>query len=927
MDALHGQDRETRVSDGATIGGGPALAFRSALASVPEVGWSERQAANRVRASLFGTATTPLLPRYELLRAIGRGAMGEVWAARDPALDREVAIKLLLPSDELADAAIERLAREARALARLSHPNVVQVFDLGTYGPGQGGRGLFIVMELVRGVSLATWLERPRAWRAVVDVFVQAGRGLAAAHAAGMVHRDVKPGNVLVGDDGRVRVGDFGLARLADLAGTKRRAEAMAATEVELAATLAGDLTETGTVVGTPLYMAPEQHRGATVDARSDQYAFCVALFEAVYRRWPFAGSMHAIVEAKHARHLPAPTREDASIPEALRAAILHGLEPDPSKRWPSMDALVDALQRVGQRRRVGIGVATAGVCALVGAGSLAGDPRACTPGTTVGGHWGPAQRSGVREGLAVGLDAARVDAALAQLDGWFAGLASAYDDACAIDPGRDTARWDCLHGARSQFDALVDAASAGDATRHGAIANLTLALPEPARCAGAGADASVAPMWRPVAEELAARLGQARVLLDLGRPQASLALAESAKATIAELPAGTGLEPLLARAHFATGAAYWQLMAAREAEDEFTAAYFTAVEYADAYQFEAGCRLASLTASQSRNREAGQWLAHCEAAYDADPQRHEQSSLVLARGVVANHALDWDAALRAYGDVIAMCGTQRCAQTGSTARHNLARLHTVRGDDARAFAAWRDVAEFDAALFGRDADGVLLARAYMADARIADAPAEALAELDAVLALQEEAARSDAETEVEMLEIRAAAKAALGRTDDALHDALAALARARTTQSPALLVFALGRAAGAAEDVDVDRALALYTEALAVPLDEPRQRCVLHLGRGSLAFREGRYAEGHADHDAARRLALEALGPRDSTLAIIEANVAQAWREQGRPELAVAAFDRAIAAYPPIDAGDPEPEELVAYRRARAEVLSATPR
>ncbi|MBZ0232031.1 MAG: serine/threonine protein kinase, partial [Deltaproteobacteria bacterium] len=207
--------------------------------------------------------------------------MGRVFAAYDPRLDRRVAIKVLLArarSEQWRTQAHARLLREAQAMARLSHPNIVTVYEVGELGAD-----LFIAMEYVKGATVRGWLEaEPRDWRDVIEVFLQAGRGLAAAHAAGLVHRDVKPDNILVGDDGIVRVTDFGLVG------------ATGGSEARDGGALTGELTETGTIVGTPRYMAPEQHRGAAVDARTDQFAFGVALYEALYRQRPFAGDTAA---------------------------------------------------------------------------------------------------------------------------------------------------------------------------------------------------------------------------------------------------------------------------------------------------------------------------------------------------------------------------------------------------------------------------------------------------------------------------------------------------------------------------------------------------------------------------------------------------------------------------------------------------------
>ncbi|MBK8713216.1 MAG: serine/threonine protein kinase [Deltaproteobacteria bacterium] len=237
-----------------------------------------------VRAGLFAEpAKPPRLGRYSLLRCIGHGGMGVVYAAHDEELDREVAIKLL--RTEIARGDDQRLAQEARALARLSHPNVVAIYDVGVHDQQR-----FIAMELVAGLDLRRWLAAPRPLREVLRVFAAAGHGLAAAHAVGLVHRDFKPDNVLVGDDGRPRVLDFGLARPPERADTATPGKPpVLPTGIDPFATT---FTSTGMLLGTPAYMAPEQYLGDPADARSDQFSFAVSLFHAVYGERPFAGEI-----------------------------------------------------------------------------------------------------------------------------------------------------------------------------------------------------------------------------------------------------------------------------------------------------------------------------------------------------------------------------------------------------------------------------------------------------------------------------------------------------------------------------------------------------------------------------------------------------------------------------------------------------------
>jgi predicted Ser/Thr protein kinase len=275
------------------------------------------------------------LGRFTLLNKLGAGGMGEVFAAYDEKLDRRVAVKLIHSSQADSHDARARLLREAQALARLSHPNVVGVYEVGDLD-GE----IFVAMEYIDGTTLKEWQEAAgREVAEILDVYAQAGRGLEAAHEAGLVHRDFKPSNVMVGRDGRARVLDFGLAH-----GRGARAEGRGGPSSRQAA-LGEKLTFTGEILGTPAYASPEQLRGEAVDAQSDQFSFCVALYEALYRRHPFAaeagvGGMRAATLA--GRVAPPPAVHE--VPPAVHEALARGMSVEPGARWPDMEALLSAL-------------------------------------------------------------------------------------------------------------------------------------------------------------------------------------------------------------------------------------------------------------------------------------------------------------------------------------------------------------------------------------------------------------------------------------------------------------------------------------------------------------------------------------------------------------------------------------------------------
>jgi len=288
--------------------------------------------------------------RFVVLGLIGRGAMGEVYVAHDPELDRRIAIKLLRTEAVAAgpDAAVtSRFIREAQAAAKISDPNVVVIYDVGTFA----GR-VFIAMELIEGHTFTFWLQlKPRRMGEILRIFLAAARGLAAAHERAVIHRDFKPDNVMVTHDGQVRVVDFGLAGFgADDAGAAtggaRAADAHAADPLTRSREVPLGLTQQGALLGTPAYMSPEQFQGARADARTDQFSFCVALYEALYHSRPFPGlTLKLLTENVIAGRIrPAP--EGSLVPESLGRTLSRGLLPDPDARFPSMRALIQNLER-----------------------------------------------------------------------------------------------------------------------------------------------------------------------------------------------------------------------------------------------------------------------------------------------------------------------------------------------------------------------------------------------------------------------------------------------------------------------------------------------------------------------------------------------------------------------------------------------------
>ena len=286
-----------------------------------------------------GALTSALGPgarvgRFRIVERLGEGGMGVVFSAYDPDLDRRVALKILradVPAEGSASSGRQRLLREARALARLRHPNVIAVHEVGA-----AGDRVFLAMELADGGTIRQWLEHaPRSWDDVLARFCDAGRGLAAAHDAGFVHRDFKPDNVLLGEGG-VRVGDFGLV-------SAGLAEPSDGGMDDDAAESDRPLTQEGAVMGTPGYMAPEQMRGEAAGPAADQFAFCVSLWEALYRVRPFPRGRAKLLDA--IAQGPSPPPAPSEVPADVRAVLTRGLAAEPSARWSSMQALLAELQ------------------------------------------------------------------------------------------------------------------------------------------------------------------------------------------------------------------------------------------------------------------------------------------------------------------------------------------------------------------------------------------------------------------------------------------------------------------------------------------------------------------------------------------------------------------------------------------------------
>jgi eukaryotic-like serine/threonine-protein kinase len=450
------------------------------------------------------------IDRYTVQRRLGVGGMSVVYEALDERIGRRVAIKLMQVSDAESDR--ERLRREAQALARLSHPNVVEVFEIGEHD----GKP-YAAMALVEGEPLDRWLRsRVRAPAELVEAFLQAGEGLAAAHAHGLVHRDFKPGNVLMGLDGRVRVVDFGLVRESGVPEPSSSAAHVPSPAEISARTPVGawteSLTRTGAMVGTPAYMSPEQLAGLAAGPASDQFSFCVALYEALFGRHPFVvdGNWRQLPYNVLEGRLQRPPKE-RRVPKALGKVVVRGLALRPEARWPGMEALLQALRRALDRRGPRLPTMLVGVGLLaVGIGGLHGSMQSreehhCKRGAfLMQRSWRPAVRDDLREAwIATGLPGAadtwaRVDARVqVHVEDWW----NIHHAACSGPAPASSSATCLLRWAERLHTHLEVMEHPNESLLHNAV-EMVSELPPLDRCSAAlddppDAPASEAPPWQ----------------------------------------------------------------------------------------------------------------------------------------------------------------------------------------------------------------------------------------------------------------------------------------------------------------------------------------------------------------------------------------------------------------------------------------------
>jgi serine/threonine protein kinase len=424
--------------------------------------------------------------RYSILRVVGQGGMGVVYSALDPVLDRRVALKVLKVRSPQSE---ERLLSEAQAMASLSDPGLVDILDVG-----RSEHGPYIVMSFVEGVTLDLWQAQPnRTPTELLDVFLAAGQALAAAHEGGVIHRDFKPTNVMVDEDGHATLVDFGLAVM----------EAVLAQEAE---TVDAELqdhadTERRKLLGTPRYMAPEQFREEPVSAATDQFSFCVALYETLYGRHPFR---HRSVNELHMsvlRDAPAAMPRLRGVPRKVEAVLRRGLQKDPSDRYPTMRALLADLEASRHRRRRFSVPVRVGLTAAVVLPTLAMLPHPAetcsTPDDGFESVWNDAQRQATKAAIE------RTEGDLADavwlriepdIDRSVERWSEAFAQACALpqdggeaSQGRDETL-ECLERTRAELVRTVASLPYIDASNSTETFEEVLSVPSPTRCLELGA-------------------------------------------------------------------------------------------------------------------------------------------------------------------------------------------------------------------------------------------------------------------------------------------------------------------------------------------------------------------------------------------------------------------------------------------------------
>jgi tetratricopeptide (TPR) repeat protein/predicted Ser/Thr protein kinase len=681
------------------------------------------------------------LGRYVVLRTLGAGAMGTVYLAYDPELDRKVALKLLhggeSPKRRVA------LLREAQALAKLTHPNVVAVHDVGEHD-----HAVYVAMEFVEGVTLREWLSQERrSWRGVLDVFLEAGRGLQAAHRRGLIHRDFKPDNVMIADSGRVLVMDFGLAR--------PTGEASGEPDDDLDSISGSVLMEAtlGHVAGTPAYMAPEQAVASALTPAADQFSFCVSLWEALHGNRPFEGPTYPELLRNIADGRFRSTPADRRVPRWLRRVLVRGLRAKAEDRWPSVDALAEALDRGRGQWRWKAALAAAFLLAIpVGVVARqrnqereAMQQRIATCGDEADRIY-EVWNDEARERLGAGLRSTGVsfaDDSVDTLTPWFDAYTEAWRrgrfETCVrtsvehewSEERADRAMW-CFEDRRQQLEAAVDQISGGDAKAARRAVRIASYLDPVEACLDPELIERLPAPPADIRDQIRAvrtQLIESDRLRHGGMPLDALEAVRKARMLAAELD----WPPVLAQSLFLEGRSLLEAGRWKDAEPLLTEAFFVA-EKAGSRElaFRAARSLIKVHGALQHYREAEVWSRHADviSTGKVDPGRLDEAeghylmmSVHKGLGNYAEAAAQGERSVELRSETLG-----RRHPITAAAMRNLGMVYVAqrRGAEAlelfeQAFEVWRDTV-------GEKHPSVASLRLLRADALLAlDRPAEAL--------------------------------------------------------------------------------------------------------------------------------------------------------------------------------------------------------
>lgn len=847
----------------------------------------------------------PELERYVVVEIIGRGGLGLVYAARDPVLERRVAIKLIRPRKRRDQShATARFLREAQALAKLSHPNVVSVYDVGTYD--DDGPSAFVVMELIAGKTLTGWLHADRGVAEIVHTFALAGRGLAAAHAQGLVHRDFKPDNVMVCDDGAVKVLDFGLALIDGQALSCAGVSVDPVTELEPLSSQR--LTETGLVMGTPRYMAPEQHIGGGVGPAADQFSFCLALLRALRgdKNIYEGGSLRELaVHKSKGEILDRP--EGDRTPRHVEKVLLRGLSPQAEDRWPSMDALLGALTQ-SVRRRWAL-PAVVGIC-LAGMGAW-GMSQSTTRGCEDGADrleraWTSPRLYEIKAQLER-VDPKLAPAAWTALETWSGaeiyGWSSTYRNTCAkLESGDLEAtafdqRMQCLRMMAASRESLLEVLSEPTERLVRRLPDQLSAMPAIAECGEDGrlARETILPARvedREPVIQLRERLQRARTLSESAQLDEARALVLAAVLEAREI----GFEPVIAETAVALGLLELDagsFEAAVEAFGEAAAAGessrqdFAATEAAAGATFVLATRL-------GRPEEAKRWLARARSSLERAGRPAElELRVVLGEMALLYGAEDYAGVADLLSEFLVRFDARTAKDRLQTTvlLGNLASAEQMLGDYPAAISRLQEALTLRIELLGADHPKIAPLRFNLANTYSkAGRYREAVGEYELAIESVEARLGPDHFEVANFYTGRGVALKKQGRYEDARRDyehALGVMRKSVGADAPqvAMLLANLGNLSK--RTGDPDKALEFHQQALAIRekrLGGEHSDIASSLDDiGSLLRAQGRVEDALGRHQRALEIRTKILGEEHPSLALSHLLIGNSHLDAGR--------------------------------------------